>query len=130
MANSEFAEWAIVHNNYYGTPRKLIDDTIASGKHIVMDIDVFGKKNFDKIYPDAVGILVLPPSLELLRRRLERRKTDSREVIDLRVANAEKEIAFAHEQGKYEYEIINDNLEKAKADVVAILKKEINSPSL
>jgi guanylate kinase len=131
MKRNEFAEWAIVHNNYYGTPRQFIDNTIASGKHIIMDIDVFGKKKFDQAYPDAVGVLLLPPSLDLLRQRLERRKTDSREVIDLRIANAEKEMAFAKEHGKYEYTVINDDLEKAKADIVAIVKKEIklqNSP--
>ena len=127
IANNEFAEWAIVHDNYYGTPKHFIDDTIASGRHIIMDIDVFGKIKFDQTYPDAVGILVLPPSLDLLRQRLERRKTDSREVIDLRIANAEKEMAFAREHGKYEYTVINDDLETTKVEVVAIVKKEISS---
>jgi guanylate kinase len=122
----EFAEWAVVHNNYYGTPKQFIDKTIASGSNIIMDIDVFGKKKFDTAYPDAVGILVLPPSPEVLRQRLERRNTDSRQTIDLRIANARKEVAFAHEHGKYEYEIINDDLEKAKAEVVAIVRKELS----
>jgi guanylate kinase len=129
IANSEFAEWAIVHNNYYGTPREFIDTTIASGRHIIMDIDVFGKKKFDESYPCAVGILLVPPSLVVLRRRLESRKSDSREVIELRIANAEKEMSFAKEMGKYEYTVINDGLEKAKADVVAIVKKETASPA-
>jgi guanylate kinase len=128
LQNNEFAEWAIVHDNYYGTPRRFIDDTIASGRHIIMDIDVFGKKKFDRIYPDTVGVLLIPPSLDLLRQRLERRKTDSREVIELRIANAEKEMTFAKEHGKYEYTVVNDDLEKAKAEVVAIVKKEIASP--
>jgi guanylate kinase len=126
IQNNEFAEWAVVHNNYYGTPKQFIDEVVASGKSIIMDIDVFGKKKFDQTYPDAVGILVLPPSLDVLRHRLEHRKTDNREVIELRIANAAKEIAFAHEQGKYEYEIINDDLEKAKAEVIAIVKKELS----
>jgi guanylate kinase len=125
ISNNELAEWAIVHNNYYGTPRRFIDEVIASGKSIIMDIDVFGKKKFDAVYPDAVGIFVRPPSLDELRRRLERRKTESREVIDLRIENAAKETAFAREQGKYEYEVVNDDLEKAKAEVVAIVKKEL-----
>ncbi len=124
---NEFAEWAIVHNHYYGTPKHFIDDTINAGKHIIMDIDVFGKKKFDSVYPDSVGVLLLPPSLTILRQRLEDRKTDSQDVIDLRIANAEKEMAFAKEQGKYEYTVVNDNLEKAKADVVALVKKEIQA---
>jgi guanylate kinase len=129
IENNEFAEWAIVHNNYYGTPKEFIDTTIASGRHIIMDIDVFGKKKFDDSYPRAVGILLLPPSLEVLRQRLESRKSDSREVIELRIANAEKEMSFAKKMGKYEYTVINDGLEKAKADVVTIIKKETASPA-
>jgi guanylate kinase len=127
MQANEFAEWAVVHNNYYGTPKQFIDKTIASGSNIIMDIDVFGKKKFDVAYPAAIGILVLPPSPEVLRERLERRNTDTRETIDLRIANAGKEVAFAHEHGKYEYEIINDDLEKAKAEIVAIVMKELSA---
>jgi guanylate kinase len=126
MHDNEFAEWAIVHGNYYGTPRRFIDETIASGRHIIMDIDVFGKKKFDETYPDAVGVLVVPPALDVLRRRIEGRRTDSPSVVDLRVANAEKEMAFAKEHGKYEYTVVNDDLRKARADVVAIVKKELN----
>jgi len=129
IANNEFAEWAIVHNHYYGTPKQFIDETIHSGKHIIMDIDVFGKKKFDETYPDSVGVLLLPPSLAVLRKRLQDRKTDSQEVIELRISNAEKEMAFAKEQGKYEYTIVNDNLEKAEADVVALVNNEIKANS-
>jgi guanylate kinase len=123
--NNEFAEWAVVHDNYYGTPKRFIDDTIASGKHIIMDIDVFGKKKFDKVYPDAIGILLVPPSIDVLRMRLEGRHTDSDESIALRIANASKEMAFAAKEGKYDHTVVNDDLEQAKADVVAIVKKTI-----
>ena len=127
IQDNAFAEWAVVHGHYYGTPRRFIDDTIASGKHVIMDIDVFGKKKFDALYPAAVGILLLPPSIEALRKRLELRGTDSADVINLRITNAEKEIAFAREQGKYEYTVINDRLEKAQTDVLAIVEKETMS---
>lgn len=127
IENNEFAEWAIVHENYYGTPRKFIDDTIASGKHIIMDIDVFGKKNFDKIYPHSCGILVVPPSIAALKQRLLARSADTLEVINVRVKNAEKEMDFAKKEGKYEYTVINDNLDKAKEQVVSIVLNEINS---
>jgi guanylate kinase len=123
----EFAEWAKVHNYYYGTPRKFIDDTIAAGKHITMDIDVFGKKQFDELYPQAIGILLLPPSLEVLEYRLRHRKSDSEAVIQVRLANAKKEMAFAEEHGKYEYTVINDNLATAKAEVTAIVRNAIGA---
>jgi guanylate kinase len=126
IQNNEFAEWAIVHDNYYGTPKRFIDETIASGRHIIMDIDVFGKKKFDETYPHAVGVLIVPPGLDVLRQRLEGRRTDSPEVVDLRIANAEKEMAFAKVQGKYEYTVVNKDLQKARAEVVAIVKKELN----
>ena len=125
IAKNQLAEWALVHGNYYGTPKEFIDRTIASGKHIIMDIDVFGKKKFDTVYPQAIGILVLPPSIAAIRARLEHRHTDSEEVIALRVANAEKEMAFAKDQGKYEYTVVNDDLKKAKQEVVAIINTEI-----
>jgi guanylate kinase len=118
---NEFAEWAMVHGHYYGTPKSFIDATIASGRHIIMDIDVFGKKKFDAIYPDTTGILLVPPSIEILEKRLRCRNTDSEETIMLRLSNARKEMEFARLEGKYEYTVINDGLEKAMAEVVAIV---------
>lgn len=121
----EFAEWEVVHGNYYGTPKSFIDSTIQSGRHIVMDVDVYGKVKFDKAYPDAIGIFLKPPSLEELEKRLRSRKTDSDEVIALRIENAEKETLFASQNGKYEYTIVNDDLDTAKQKVVALVKEII-----
>jgi guanylate kinase len=126
IAANEFAEWAIVHEHYYGTPKVFIDQTIASGKHIVMDIDVIGKTKFDIAYPQAVGILLLPPSLEILEQRLRNRKTDDEKTILIRLANAQKEMAYAKANGKYEFTIINDDLEKTKAQVRSILSSIIS----
>ncbi|HMD68079.1 MAG TPA: guanylate kinase [Chitinivibrionales bacterium] len=125
MEAGEFAEWAVVHGHFYGTPRCFIDDTVVSGKHIIMDIDVIGKKKFDTVYPQAVGILILPPSIEILRQRLEKRGTDSREAIDLRITNAVREMDFARNNGKYQYTVVNDELARAKSDVVNIVRNEI-----
>jgi len=118
----EFAEWALVHGSYYGTPRNFIDESVKSGNHVVMDIDVAGKKKFDCAYPEAVGILVLPPSMEELERRLRSRGSDSDETIKLRLVNASREIAFAKSQGKYEHTIVNKDLSLAQKEAVGIVR--------
>lgn len=123
---NSFAEWAVVHDNYYGTPRSFIDSTVEQGSHIIMDIDVFGKKQFDKLYPEAVGVLIIPPSIEELEKRLRGRKSDDDEDIRVRLKNASVEIDFASTQGKYEYTVINDDLTKTVDDVIKIVTSEIN----
>ena len=115
-------EWNEVHGNYYGTPKFFVEDMLRQGKRVIFDLDVFGKVNFDKVYPDATGILILPPSEEELERRLRGRGTDSEDVIRLRLENAKKEMEFAKTKGKYEYTIVNDDLEKAANELRAILK--------
>ena len=116
-------EWNEVHGNYYGTPKSFVEQTLAEGNRVMFDLDVFGKVNFDKVYPDATGILILPPSEEELEKRLRGRGTDSEEVIQLRLHNAKKEMEFAKTQGKYEYVIINDDLQRAANELREILKK-------
>ena len=117
-------EWNEVHGNYYGTPKNFVEHTLAEGNRVLFDLDVFGKVNFDKVYPDATGILILPPSEEELEKRLRGRGTDSEEVIQLRLANAKKEMEFAKTKGKYEYVIINDDLQRAAEELRNILKKK------
>ena len=124
--NNEFAEWALVHGHFYGTPKKFIDDTVASGKNIIMDIDVFGKIKFDQVYPWAIGILLVPPSLDVLEKRLRKRNTEDEQTIRLRLENAKKEMDFARSNGKYEYTVINDDLSKAKAEIISIVRNGIN----
>ncbi len=121
ISNGEMVEWNEVHGNFYGTPKSFVEKTLAEGKRVLFDLDVFGKVNFDKVYPEAIGILILPPSLEILEERLRHRATDSESVIELRLENARKEIQFAEEHGKYEYTIVNDNLENAASQLRTIL---------
>jgi guanylate kinase len=123
---NEFAEWASVHGHFYGTPKIFIDNTIASGRHIIMDIDVFGKIKFDKVYPQAIGVLLSPPSLDVLEKRLRKRNTEDDQTIRVRLVNAGKEMDFARSNGKYEYAVINDDLSNAKAQVVSIIRNCIN----
>ena len=121
IQHDELVEWNEVHGNFYGTPKSFVKQMLQEGKRVLFDLDVFGKINFDKVYPEAVGILILPPSLDVLEKRLRSRNTDSEEVITLRLNNARKEIAFAEEHGKYEHVIINDNLEEAANQLRNIL---------
>jgi guanylate kinase len=116
-----------VHDHHYGTPRAFIDATVDAGRHIIMDIDVAGKKKFDEYYPEAIGILILPPGMDTLERRLRARRSDDEHTIRLRLSNAEKEIAFARSQGKYEHTIINDDLETAKRETVRLVTSLIGN---
>ena len=122
IKDNALVEYNLVHGNYYGTPKSFVEKTLAEGNRVLFDLDVFGKVNFDKVYPDATGIFIMPPSDEELERRLRGRGTDSEDVIQLRLANAKKEIEFAKTKGKYEYTIINDDLQKAADELRAILK--------
>ena len=124
IKDDALVEYNLVHGNYYGTPKSFVEKTLAEGNRVLFDLDVFGKVNFDKVYPDATGIFILPPSEEELERRLRGRGTDSEEVIQLRLANAKKEIEFAKTKGKYEYTIINDDLQKAADELRAILSQK------
>lgn len=124
IKDDALVEYNLVHGNYYGTPKSFVEKTLAEGNRVLFDIDVFGKINFDKVYPDATGIFIMPPSDEELERRLRGRGTDSEEVIQLRLENAKKEIEFAKTKGKYEYTIVNDDLQKAADELRAILRQK------
>ena len=123
IANGELAEWNEVHGNFYGTPRGPVDAVLSFGGTIILDLDVFGKPNFDKVYPDAVGILIVPPSLEELERRLRGRGTDPDDVIQIRLKNAIAELEFAQTNGKYEHTIVNDDFDEALEELVGIVGK-------
>ena len=118
----ELLEWAEVHGNSYGTPKKPVDDILAQGRDVLFDIDYQGAAQVRaKAGADVVTIFVLPPSMTELRARLERRAEDAREVIDRRLENAKNEI---RRWTAYDYVIVNDDLERAYGDVRAILAAE------
>jgi guanylate kinase len=121
IEKGELVEWNEVHGNFYGTPKHYVDEMLSQGHDVLFDLDVYGKINFDKVYPQAIGILILPPSLEELERRLQGRATDAPEVIALRLHNATKEIEFAEQHGKYQYTIYNEDIKKAAGELRAIL---------
>ncbi|MDB4880142.1 MAG: gmk [Gemmatimonadetes bacterium] len=119
-----FAESAEVHGNLYGTRRSEVKRVLASGKHVVMDIDVQGAAQFVRVFPDTVTIFILPPSAEVLLDRLRGRKTESPAQLAARLQSALQELQQLDE---YEYVIVNDDLERAIASVESIIDAEIVS---
>jgi len=117
----EFAEWAEVHGNFYGTLRSEVERVLASGRHVLMDIDVQGARQFHAAFPDTVLIFVLPPSGEVLKSRLSGRKSESRERLLVRLRNARAELC---EVGRYHYVVVNDSLDRAVEQVGAIIDAE------
>jgi guanylate kinase len=102
-----WAEWANVHGYFYGTSRDFLDYHLSQGRNILLDIDVQGTRQILEYYPNSVTIFIMPPSLKVLRIRLESRATDSKEVIERRLKDAEKEIEQRH---IYRHVIVNDQL--------------------
>ena len=115
--HNAFVEWAHVHNNRYGTSRKAIEEKIAAGADIVLEIDFQGALQIKKAFTNAVLIFILPPSWPELRSRLMRRAEDSEDVIDLRMQNAADEVAHVD---KFDFVIINESFDRALFDLKAI----------
>lgn len=120
----EFAESAEVHGNLYGTLKSAVKEVLASGRHIVMDIDVQGAAQFLRVFPDSVTIFVLPPSGDVLLDRLRSRGTESPEQLVARLQSALQELQSVDE---YEYVIVNDDLEEAVQRVSSVIDAEIVS---
>lgn len=118
VAENLWAEWAEVHGNFYGTSLKFIEDKMAEGKHLLLDIDVQGAKQFKSTFPEATTIFIMPPSIEILEQRLRQRSTDSDDIIEKRVANASDEIS---QSSFYEHIIVNDSLSRAEQQMAAII---------
>jgi guanylate kinase len=119
IARHQWAEWAEVHGNYYGTSAEFIDTKIAAGHDILLDIDVQGARQILERYPEGITIFIMPPSLAVLKQRLEDRGTDSPDVIAVRLDNAQKEMA---QKDLYRHIIINDRLSGAIAELTAIFE--------
>ncbi len=125
IAAGELAEYNEVHGNFYGTPRGPLDAILESSRSVVLDLDVYGKVNFDRAYPEAVGILIVPPDFGELEKRLRARGTDSEETIRLRLKNARAELDFAKARGKYEYTVVNNDFDLALSELAGIFGQEL-----
>ena len=120
-ARGEFAEWATVHGNLYGTLRSEVEKVLAGGRHVVMDIDVQGARQFAQAFEESVLVFLLPPSAEVLLGRLLSRKTENAETLLTRLRSARDELRALE---GYEYVVVNDSLEHAYSQVSAIVDAE------
>ncbi len=118
-AAGEFLEWAEVHGNYYGTSRILVEKEMAAGTDILLEIDWQGARQVRKQFPRTAGIFILPPSIDALEERLNKRGQDSQHVIARRLLAAGGEIAHAPE---FEYVIINEEFTVALSELSAIVR--------
>ncbi len=121
IEQDEFLEYAEYVGNYYGTPRSPITEHVEAGYNVFLDIEVQGSEQVCRKMPEAVSIFIIPPSIEALAERLRGRNTDSEEKIRARIKRAEEEIALAP---NYDYTVVNDDLETAVNEVLAIIEYE------
>ena len=120
IEQGKWAEWAKVHGNYYGTSADDIEKHLSAGRDVLLDIDVQGTVQMLKCYPDCVSIFIMPPSMAELKVRLEKRGTDSREIIKKRLAEAENEI---RQKDRYRHIVINDQLEQTIEALIDIFRE-------
>ncbi len=118
IKNDEFIEYAIYNDNYYGTLKKEVIDKINMGKNIICEIEVQGAKQIKKLFPEALLIFIMPPSIEELRNRLINRHTNDLEDVERRIKIAKEENKY---KDIYDYIVINDDLEKATNKVKEII---------
>ena len=114
----EYTEYC---GNYYGTPRKAVEDMLSEGKDVILKIEVEGAMNIKRLFPESRLVFILPPSLAELERRLRKRGTETEEKIIERTAQAKNELEFAKD---YDYLIVNGELEKAVDDLICIIRAE------
>ncbi|WP_410497475.1 guanylate kinase [Chitinibacter sp. S2-10] len=117
----ELLEHAEVYGNYYGTSQVWINDVINNGRDILLEIDWQGAQQVRRLFPDAIGLFVLPPSLSVLESRLRNRGKDSDEVIAKRMAVAQEECSHVDE---FDYVIVNEHIDDAVRDIVAVVRSQ------
>ncbi|MCD8025959.1 MAG: guanylate kinase [Clostridiales bacterium] len=119
-----YLEYAQYCDNYYGTPKKQVEDLLNEGYNVFLEIEVQGALQIMAKYPDVLSIFILPTSIESLNRRLHRRGTESEETINERLAQAQRELTY---KDRYKYNVVNDDLDAAVNEVLDILHKEASN---
>jgi guanylate kinase len=125
-AAGEFLETATVHGNLYGTAAAQVERLLASGHDVVLKIDIQGAAQIRRIRPDAIFIFLAPPSRDELLQRLLQRETESPAELETRIRDADSELA---EAPKYQYLVVNDDVERAAREIAAIVDQSFSSPS-
>lgn len=128
IEKGEFLEYANVFGHLYGTMKRPVLDALASGKTALLEIDVQGGMDIARLFPDSVGIFILPPSKQALNQRLSKRGRDDPEVIQKRLRGAEKEIQVAKESGVYRITIENNVLEDTVQQLLTLVNKLKTDP--
>jgi guanylate kinase len=118
IEKGEFAEWAEIHGELYGTSKKRLEEIVDSGVDVILDIDIQGAKQLKEKYKEGVYVFVLPPSMEILKERLEKRMADSKDKIEKRLAVAVEEIKKYQE---YDYVIVNNIIEDVLKELKAVI---------
>jgi len=121
VQEGRFLEWNKVFDRFYGTPLGPVEENLRNGKHVVLDVDVQGGVQVIDNRPDAVSVFVAPPDLSTLRARLTQRGTESDDEIALRLLTAQSELKALN---RYQYLLVNDNLEETRAQLNAIIEAE------
>ncbi|GAB7388078.1 guanylate kinase [Bacillaceae bacterium] len=121
IENDELLEWAEYVGHYYGTPRKFVDESLARGKDVILEIEVQGALQVKRKYPEGIFIFLAPPTLEELRQRILHRGTENEETINRRMRVAKEEIELMRE---YDYVVVNDEVQKACDRIIAIITAE------
>jgi guanylate kinase len=121
IKEGDFLEWAEVHGNHYGTPRSALESQLKAGNDVILTIDVQGALAAKSMYPQGVYIFVVPPTWDVLKKRLSGRNSDDVKALERRLANARKELSYL---SHYDYLVVNDDLEGAVRDVNSILRAE------
>jgi guanylate kinase len=125
LARGGLLEWAEVHGNRYGTPRAEVEERVAQGKQVILEIDSQGAMQVKELEPESVLVFVTAPSMDELRRRLEARGSETEEQVRLRLTNAERELLFAEEYG---HVVINDDVARAGNELAAIIDSYADRP--
>lgn len=121
IKEGKLLEYAEFVNNYYGTPLEYVEERLAQGKEVVLEIEVQGAMQVREKIPDAVFIFIAPPSRKALRERITKRATEPEEIINQRMEKAEREFYMAH---MYDYIVVNDTVENAADRIMAIIRAE------
>lgn len=116
-----FLEWAVVHGNFYGTARSVVEQELSEGHDVILEIDVQGATSVRRVMENVVGVFILPPSFDVLRERLTARGTDGPETIALRLRNARAEVRHYSE---FDYVVVNDDAERAARQLAAVVLAE------